>query len=132
MIKNKMNDGKIRYRSFLSFFIIDPLKKTNITTNIYSTLKREDYAAIIIKYGCNECPMDIAINICEFGLLGLTLNEAKEIREKDIEIRKNTYAKGKWGICWGNGGVSKTWYDNGEANAYAMAMEWESTTHSEL
>ncbi len=129
MIKNKIGDNQKRYRSFLAFFIIDTDKKTNISTDIYPSLKREDYASIIIEYGCNEIPFDIAMIISEYGVCGMTLNEAKDLREKDIEIRKNTETKGKFGVCWGNEGMIKTWYKHGQlTNKYVN--DWESTTNS--
>eukprot|EP01084_Bolivina_argentea_P184795 318733_1 len=133
MLKNLVKDNEKRYRSFVAFFIVDPSIRSDITTGKYVTLKREEYAKIICEYGCNKLSMDIAMIICEYGCCGMTLKEAKEMRKKDIEIRKNSKTKGKWGVMhYGNSGHYKQWYKNGEANPYERGEpdSWEETTNS--
>ncbi len=80
MLTNKIGDNNKRYRAFLAFFIIDTEKETNISTKCYSTLKREEYANIIIEYGYKKCPFVIAMKICEYRQCGFTFEEAKNMR----------------------------------------------------
>ena len=97
MLKNKIGDGQRRHRSFLAFFIVDPSKPTRISTKHYPSLRRKDYAQLLIGYGCAECPLSIAMQICEFAVCGMTRDEAEQLREKDIATRKNKKSKGKFG-----------------------------------
>ena len=63
MLKNRVGDGQRRHRSFLAFFVVDPRKPTTISTRHYPSLRRRDYAQLVITHGCTECPLSIAMQI---------------------------------------------------------------------
>ena len=74
------------------------------------SLKRKDYIKIIYDYlnDFNVCNL-----ICEYGCLGYTIKEAKEIRKKDIEMRKE-YRGAFADYFYGNDGSQYIWCKNKE------------------
>ena len=144
MLKNKINDNQTRYRSYLAFFIIDPNERIISTQDICS-LKREFYINLI-----SEClkeymiTLDVSSLICEYGNCGYTLDEAKSMREKDIEIRKKSFTKGRFGYIWGHNGEI-FWFKMGKMHTYHhyenniptnddgyTCGNWASSTESQL
>ena len=110
MLKNKINDNEKRYRSFLAFFIVDPEKPIKSTKDIPS-LKRQYFIEFITENTLINSK-DIAKIICEYESCGYTLEQAKEIRKLDIEIRQNE--NGEWGgRNYGNSG-ERIWFKKGE------------------
>lgn len=140
MLRNKMKDGNKRYRSFLAFFIVDPEKEIKSTKNI-STLRKQDYIDILME-NTMIISRDIAILICDYCRCGYTLNEAKEIRKLNIEVRKKPDLKGKF-ACYrfGNSG-DQIWFKDGKIHPYLDYdrygdmdrdnFEWVSSTVSEF
>ena len=137
MLKNKVNDGKKRYRSFLAFFIVDPKKRIKSTKDI-STLRKEEYIDIIIK--CSDIKTkDVAKLICDYGACGYTLDEAKNLRKLNIEVRKKPDTKGKFGSYhFGNCG-DQIWFTHGKSHPFEHdcvhdqdEIGWATTTVSEL
>ena len=140
MLKNKVGDQQRRYRSFLAFFIVDPEKPIK-STREHPSLKKESFVNAIIKH-TPISSKDIAMLICDYAVCGYTLEEAKEMRERNIECRKKPLTKGKWGEhSFGNGG-DRIWYGNGkllppngaahDEVSYLDEVRWISTTNSGL
>ena len=120
MLKNPINDGKVRRRGFLAFFIVDPEKQDSVMdTRQIPSLKRSFYSNIIYKsiemYSdkinitlsrATTCMkmhvgMDIINIIAEYAGLGITLEQAKTFREQIISLKQET--KGRFGtIHYGN------------------------------
>ena len=128
MLKNKGKDEKKRYRAFLAFFIVDPMNPIESTRN-HPSLKKDKFIEAIIKYSPIEST-DIASLICELALSGYTLEEAKEMRELNIECRKNPSTRGKWAGChFGNHGET-FWFKHGKAHSPQWSEHIGSTAES--
>ncbi len=120
MLKNKAGDQQKRYRSFLAFFIVDPYKPI-ASTRDHPSLRREWFIRTIIEHTAINTE-DIAALICDFASSGYTLEEAKELRELNIECRKRPSTKGRWGeIMFGNSG-DRIWFKNGQSVPVSMGL----------
>lgn len=109
MLKNLNNDGKIRKKGYLAFFVIDPENELKKTTQNVISLKKEDYIDTLYKrvmikhYAMPAMNIDICTLIVEYANAGITLKEAKKRRKEVIQVKKET--KNKFGsISFGNCG----------------------------
>ena len=96
MLKNLNNDGKIRRKGYLAFFIIDPENELANTTQNIVTLKREDYIdtlykeVILKQYDIPGINIDVCRLIIEYGGCGVTLQEAMRRRKEIIDLKIHT------------------------------------------
>merc|ERR1712154_58390 len=132
MLKNKMGDKQTRYRAFLAFFIVDP-KKPIKSTKYITSLKKEQYIEVLMKYTMISS-IDVASLICEYGACGYTLKEAQELRKLNISVRKKPTTKGKWATYFFGNSGERMWFKHGKANPYEYDLctdeiYWVNTTH---
>ena len=112
MLKNKASDQIKRHRSFLAFFIVDPGNPIE-STRKHPSLMRDVFVQKLLKYTPIESA-DIVSMICDFASCGYTLEEAKQIRDVNIEFKKNPLTRGNLAYCHHGNYGENFWFSHGK------------------